>query len=133
MAKNNAAFLYENERISSDKAIALLKENDQLNIETEYFKNSNPIVKITTKGVNNSNVNIPPPPPPPPAPNNQLPMKDPIGNIVKLAEKGATFYIDGKKVSSDKAIKELRKDPKIFKINIENQDSDKPIVKLSSC
>lgn len=68
MAKNNAAFFYENERISSDKAIALLKENDQLNIETEYFKNSNPIVKITKHGNNNSNTNIPPPPPAPPKP-----------------------------------------------------------------
>jgi len=72
MAKNNAAFFYENERISSDKAIALLKENDQLNIETEYFKNSNPIVKITKEGINNSNTNIPPPPPTPPKPTKAL-------------------------------------------------------------
>jgi len=68
MAKNNAAFFYENERISSDKAIALTKENSELNIETTTFKNSNPIVKITKNGINNSNRNIPPPPPPPPKP-----------------------------------------------------------------
>ncbi len=68
MAKNNAAFFYENERISSDKAISLIKENSQLNIETTNFKNSNPIVKITKHGINNSNTNIPPPPPAPPKP-----------------------------------------------------------------
>jgi len=51
MAKENAAFFYENDRISSDKAIALLKNNDNLNIETTYFDFSNPIVKISKHGV----------------------------------------------------------------------------------
>ena len=77
MAKNNAAFFYENERISSDKAISLIKENSKLNIKTTTFKNSNPIVKITKNGNNNSNTNIPPPPPP----KTPFPPVDPIKNI----------------------------------------------------
>jgi bla regulator protein BlaR1 len=47
MANENAAFFYEGKRISSDKAIAIFKKNKNLTIETEKFKNSNPIVKIT--------------------------------------------------------------------------------------
>ncbi|MCF6308345.1 MAG: M56 family metallopeptidase [Flavobacteriaceae bacterium] len=65
MAKNNAAFFYENERIPSNKAISLIKENNKLNIETTTFKNSNPIVKITKNGVNNTNIPTPPAPPVP--------------------------------------------------------------------
>jgi hypothetical protein len=52
MAYENAAFFYEGKRISSDKAIDIFKKNKNLNIETEKFKNSNPIVKITKAGVN---------------------------------------------------------------------------------
>ncbi|MFK5981919.1 MAG: M56 family metallopeptidase [Flavobacteriaceae bacterium] len=122
MAKSNAAFFYENKRISSDKAISLIKENSKLNIATNTFKNSNPIVKITKNGINNSNTNIPPPPPappkptkapkvikdvndtdatipppPPPAPNKApKPVKHPIKTIEKLSENGARFlFFDG--------------------------------------
>ncbi|OAB79905.1 M56 family metallopeptidase [Cochleicola gelatinilyticus] len=51
MAKENAAFLYQNKRISSDKAIELIKENRNLNISTQTFNNSNPIVNISKKGI----------------------------------------------------------------------------------
>jgi len=50
MARENAAFLYENKRISSDEAITLLKKNSALNIETKFFDKSNPIVKISKNG-----------------------------------------------------------------------------------
>jgi bla regulator protein BlaR1 len=49
MAKEHAAFLYEGKRITSDKAIAMLKENPDLNVSTEHFKNSNPIVTLSKK------------------------------------------------------------------------------------
>jgi len=51
MAYENAAFFYEGKRISSDKAIDIFKKNKHLNVETETFKNSNPIVKITKEGI----------------------------------------------------------------------------------
>lgn len=50
MAKENAAFLYEDKRITSDEAITLLKANSELNIETTFFEKSNPIVKISKYG-----------------------------------------------------------------------------------
>jgi hypothetical protein len=50
MAKQNAAFLYENKRITSDEAIRLLKYNSKLTIETTFFEKSNPIVSISKHG-----------------------------------------------------------------------------------
>jgi bla regulator protein BlaR1 len=51
MAYENAAFFYEGKRVSSDKAIDIFKKNKNLTVETEKFKNSNPIVKITKNEV----------------------------------------------------------------------------------
>jgi len=51
MAKQNAAFFYEDQRITSDKAIDLLKKNNNLNIQTTMFDKSNPIVKISKHGI----------------------------------------------------------------------------------
>ena len=50
MVYENAAFFFDDQRITSSKAIALLKENESLHIETETFRASNPIVHIRTKG-----------------------------------------------------------------------------------
>ena len=49
MVYENAAFFFDDQRITSSKAIALLKENESLHIETETFRASNPIVHIRTK------------------------------------------------------------------------------------
>ncbi|MFT6021540.1 MAG: bla regulator protein BlaR1, partial [Ulvibacter sp.] len=51
MAYENAAFFYQGKRVSSDKAIDIFKKNKNLTVETEKFKNSNPIVKITKNEV----------------------------------------------------------------------------------
>jgi len=157
MAKNNAAFLYENKRISSNKAIALLKENDQLNIETEYFKNSNPIVKITKEGINTSNANIPPPAPPkptkalkvikgvndtdaniPPPPPKQkgwgvkteISNKTPIEHITEMAKNDADFYLEGKKITYNKAIKTIEENPEM-NISIQSGKGIKNKVEIS--
>jgi hypothetical protein len=142
MAYENAAFFYENEKITSNEAIALLKKNKDLNIETTTFKASNPVVKITKdpivisdsktrviKGVNDQEANIPPPPPKPTAP---LPAPNPLDLIVDMAKKGATFYNGADKISSDKAIEMVKKDYNIM-INVENPDSKNPIVRLGGC
>lgn len=50
MAKKGATFLYENKKISSDKAIELLKKNKELNIESSN-KNGKQIVLITKEPV----------------------------------------------------------------------------------
>lgn len=159
MAKNNAAFFYENERISSDKAISLIKENSQLNIETTTFKNSNPIVKITKNGINNSNTNIPPPPPAPPKPTKakkvikgendtdanipppppkqkgwgiktEISNKTPIEHITEMAKNDADFYFNGKKITSKKAIKIIEENPEM-NISIQSGKGIKPKVEIS--
>lgn len=75
------------------------------------------------KGVNDGDPNIPPPPPPP-AP------EDPLDHIISMAKKGAAFYYEGKKISSDKAI-ELVKKNKDLNIQSTGHDSKKPVVKIS--
>ncbi len=63
---------------------------------------------------------IPPPPPP----------ISPLDHIISLAKKGATFYYEGQKVSSDKAIA-LVKNKTNMHIQVRKHDSDNPIVYLS--
>lgn len=62
------------------------------------------------------------PPPPPPI--------TPLDHIVKMAKKGATFYYEGKKVSSDKAIELLKKN-KNLNIETTRTNSKSPQVKIS--
>ena len=74
------------------------------------------------KGVNDHNPNVPPPPPPP---------KSPLEHVVEMAKKGATFYYDGEKISSDKAI-ELVKNNKDLNIQIKGSNTKNPQVKIST-
>ena len=74
-------------------------------------------------GVNDMDENIPPPPPPP-AP------EEPIDHIVSMAKKGATFYYEGKKINSDRAIKLLKKN-KSLNIQTISYSSKNPQVKIS--
>jgi len=57
--------------------------------------------------------NIPPPPPPP------TPIS-PLDHVIDMAKKGATFYLEGKQISSDKAIKALKKNKHL---NIQSKNS----------
>ena len=82
-----------------------------------------PAVKVI-KGVNDGDANIPPPPPPPPAP------EDPMDHVIKMAKKGATFYYEGDKISSDKAIRLLKKN-KNLNIQTTRHNSKNPVVKIS--
>ncbi|QCX40387.1 hypothetical protein FF125_18770 [Aureibaculum algae] len=67
---------------------------------------------------------LPTPPPPPPAPANKT------DHIIEWAKRGALFYYEDKKITSDKAIEITKKNSSI---NIETlgTGSRKPIVKLS--
>ena len=60
-------------------------------------------------------VDIPSPPPPPPPP------KSPLEHVIEMAKKGATFYFNGKKVSSDKAIALMKKNSRL---NISTNTND---------
>ena len=52
MAKKNAQFYYEGKKISSDKAIELLKKNDEINIDSRASNGKRPVVKLTTAPIN---------------------------------------------------------------------------------
>lgn len=67
---------------------------------------------------------LPPPPPPPAIPPN------PTDHMIEMAKKGALFYYEDKKITSDKAI-ELTKKNKSINIQILGNGSSKPIVQLS--
>lgn len=63
---------------------------------------------------------IPPPPTPP----------SPLDHVIEMAKKGATFYYEGKKISSDKAIELLKKN-KNLNIETTKTNSKNPQVKIS--
>ena len=63
-------------------------------------------------------------PPPPPAP------EEPVDHIITMAKKGATFYYEGKKINSDRAI-ELRKKNKNLNIQTTLSSSQNPQVRIS--
>lgn len=51
MAKKDATFFFEGKEISSDKAIAILKKNNKINIRTKHAGLKNPLVEISTKPI----------------------------------------------------------------------------------
>jgi bla regulator protein BlaR1 len=58
------------------------------------------------------------------------PPISPLDHVIKMAKKDATFYYEGTKITSDKAL-ELLKNNKNLNIDTRNIDSEKPIVKIS--
>lgn len=65
--------------------------------------------------------NVPPAPPAPPKP---------IDHIKEMAEKGATFMLNGKKISAKKAI-EVVENNNIINIDVRGSKAKNPVVKLS--
>ena len=55
MAKKGALFYYEDKEISSDKAIEILKKNNDLNIDTRNSKGKNPVVRISKEPISIEN------------------------------------------------------------------------------
>ena len=67
-------------------------------------------------------MDVPPPPPPP---------KSPLDHVIEMAKKNASFYYDGKAVSSDEAISILKKDQHL-NIATQGSDSNRPQVYIST-
>lgn len=65
-----------------------------------------------------------PAPPAPPTP------PSPLDHVIAMAKKGATFYFEGKEISSDKAI-ELIKKNKNLNIDSRSNNSKRPTVRIS--
>ncbi|NKI30707.1 M56 family metallopeptidase [Croceivirga thetidis] len=74
------------------------------------------------KTIGNGN-DLPPPPPPPTPPS-------PLDHVIEMAKKGADFYYEGKKISSDKAIELLKKN-KSLNIDSRSNNSNNPVVRIS--
>jgi|GEM_PF-738732 len=74
------------------------------------------------KGVNDGDPNVPPPTPPP---------TSPLDHIIEMSKKNATFYFEGKQITSDKAIELLKKN-KNLNIQTTGSSSKNPQVKIST-
>ncbi len=64
---------------------------------------------------------VPPPPPPP---------KEPLDHVIDMAKKDAVFYLEGKKVSSDRAIEAL-KNNKSLNVRTKNVNTKQPEVYIT--
>ena len=133
MAKNGASFYYEGKKINSDKAIALLKKNNNLNIETTKVNSSNPQVKITKAPIRIKKENEPfimtvvDMPLYGPQPN----IDDPKELLNLMINNGADVFFEGKIISKEKAFQLLEKE-KSIQIKKIDTPHDKPSVILGS-
>lgn len=99
----------------------------------ENYKKGNPgkVKKVKTKSGELIEVveipdvmDVPPPPPPPPP-------KSPLDHVIAMAKKNATFYFEGKQISSDEAIRILKSDNEL-NIATQKQNSNAPKVHIST-
>jgi len=79
---------------------------------------------LSTTEVKEVSTPAPQMPPAPPAP------KSPLEHIKEMADKGATFTLNGKEISAKEAMRTVQKNNKI-NIDIRGTKGDNPIVKLS--
>ncbi len=96
-------------------------ENYERHIGYTYKTESGEVIQVieeVTPEVEVERITSPPTPP------------NPIDDMIEMSKNGAIFYYEGKKITSDKAI-ELTKKNKSINIQVINDDSSRPIVKLS--
>ncbi len=109
MAKKDATFYFEGEKITSDKAIEIIKKNKDLNIQTTGSSSKNPEVKISTKptylkknktgSVDNKKQGFP------------KPTADNVISHLKVMNRhGHIFYLNGSEITFNEALKIVRKD-----------------------
>lgn len=112
MAKKGASFSYEGNNISSDKAIALLKKNNSLNIQTTAVNSSNPRVEISTEPISvikTAPIVLSIMDMPFNGPTKDL--SDPVEMIKYMVKNGAKLYFEGAVISEEKSL-EIIKDQK---------------------
>lgn len=81
--------------------------------------------KMKAQSLKSNNSDVPPPPPPPETP------KSPLDHIVEMAKKNATFYLNDKKISSDEAVKALKKN-KSLNVQTIDANTDHPVVYIQT-
>lgn len=120
MAKKDASFFYEGKSVSSDRAIAVLKSNTELNILTQNADGNNPRVYITKEPINNETISKTEFPKPT--------AENAISHLKVMNRHGAKFYINAKAVSFNNALKAVRKNK-----NADiNSTMEPPVVKIST-
>ncbi|MEL6811882.1 MAG: M56 family metallopeptidase [Bacteroidota bacterium] len=137
--KEGGEFYFNNKKVTYFKALSLIDELKSYGFGFGKGPDQNPKIYIYTdeslvpppppppvviKGVNDGDPNLPPPPPPPPAP------EEPLDHLISMAKKGAQFYYEGKKISSDKAIELLKKNDNL-NIQTTGYNSKSPKVRIS--
>lgn len=108
LENQDAQFYFESKKISSKEAFKIVNSEKDIKIQTLPYTNRQPEVKIYKK----TNIDLIPPPPSPPTP------PSPLDYAIGMAKKGATFFYEGKEISSDKAIDLLKKNKEL---NIESK------------
>ncbi|MEP2240408.1 MAG: M56 family metallopeptidase [Maribacter sp.] len=103
LEKQNAQFFFEGKRITAKDGFQIIESEENIKIQTLPYTNKQPEVKIYKK----SKTDLIPPPPSPPTP------PSPLDYAISMAKKGATFFYEGKEVSSDKAIDLLKKNKEL--------------------
>lgn len=66
-----------------------------------------------------------------PKPSNPPVPKSPLDHVIEMAKKGAVFYYEGNKISSDEAIAILKKN-KSINIDTRGSNGNRPVMKLST-
>jgi bla regulator protein blaR1 len=138
MAKKNATFYFDGTQITSDKAVEVIKNNKDLNIQTTGSDSKNPKVKISTKPItldsdNTKSRSIQNTPTlkmtlmDPPNLGPEINSNDPSTMLEALAKRGSTFYLDGGFISKKEAETLLEKH-KVITIDILDTPHDKPSI-----
>ncbi|MFT7349524.1 MAG: bla regulator protein BlaR1, partial [Candidatus Paceibacteria bacterium] len=107
----------EVDRIAYEKAVKNYKKGNPGLVYDHMMEDGELVEIIVIEDENN----VAPPPPP----------KNPITHMQELAVRGATFYLNGDPVSSEKAIQLVKKNKNI-NIDIRGVDSVAPVVKITT-
>jgi beta-lactamase regulating signal transducer with metallopeptidase domain/biopolymer transport protein ExbD len=121
LVKRDAQFYFEGKKVSTKEGLRIVKNKKNILIETHPYVNKKPEVQIHTKP---SNVSVPEPPAPP------EPVS-PLDHVIEMAKKNAKFYLEGKEITSDKAI-EVMKNNKDINIDSRSAKNKRPVVKMST-
>ena len=121
LVKRDAQFYFEGKKVSTKEGLRIVKSKKNILIETHPYVNKKPEVRIHT---NPNDVSIPKPPTPP------EPVS-PLDHVIDMAKKNAIFYLEGKEITSDKAIEVMKKN-KDINIDSRSANGKRPVVKMST-
>ncbi|KAG1657580.1 hypothetical protein GQR58_023265 [Nymphon striatum] len=119
LVKRDAQFYFEGKKVSTKEGLRIVKSKKNILIETHPYVNKKPEVRIHT---NPNDVSIPKPPSPP------EPVS-PLDHVIDMAKKNAIFYLEGKEITSDKAIEVMKKN-KDINIDSRSANGKRPVVKM---